>query len=775
MTFTEILTALSDYIVVFKIMFEFVLVCIIALAAHSVYTNVKRQYQIAQQLENKAVLKNLDYSQISEQKRKGIIRQIIAPDSVDPAPNGYMIITDGGKDVYIRSFTISKMPKYTEFAKTFAPLLDFPGCTASIFIDPIGSQAMSKKIDKQLETLESEHIANAGYSNKQRKLRGEYNDTEIWAKKVESGDEAFFNVGFIFSLFANSIDQLNKVSDSFRAQALSKGMDIANCYGVQSEAYLSNLPFNRQVSITSPFINSDAVKMFQMDRQSLSTVFNYTESNFSHKDGIPLGRNYFTGKPFIFNVFDRTHDGFTICIHGKTGSGKSATIKMMCERYAPQGYRFVAVDSQTRKGTSEGEYALLAAILGGVNYQLSSRGNVILNPFEISESTILVKDSIGSGHEVLTLDLKDKITQAKHTVRTLLGNTEFPGTTETYIERILIDSISQMYDEFGIYDKQPESLYEEGMVVTNGTLNSGRIKKKQPTFTDFYKIVQKRNRKNQDDTLTEAFKIVLYGAQDNVRELYYSEQTLQYFTAEEYENLDFAEDGKTKIYSGAGIAEVVHAIHGVRPYFDGQSTVEISKDSPFTNIDISQLSEAERVVTRQVAIDFVNEQFIKKNSETITAADPLVAIFDETHENFAYASSRKTLENVVRTARKRHAGIIFSTQTVAEYDRYPETQDILKQAAVKFVFKQDARDEKHLIKVLGITEAQAAFIVSGIGGNSKNQRDTKKHNGEVCVIDGAHVTFIKVDYLRETESLSVETDAVELERVFKVDNTQAAS
>lgn len=769
MTFTQVMTGLSNYIVVFKLILEVLIVGIIVLTGHSVYLNVKKQYQKAQQLENKAVLKNLDYSKVRNEQRRSIIRQIIAPDAVDPGPNGYMLINDSGKDVYIRSFTLSKMPKTTDFAKTFSPLLDFSGCTASIFIEPIDDQTISRKMDKQLDVLESEHIANAGYSNRQRKLQGEYKDTEAWAKKVESGDESFFNVGFLFSLFADSMDNLNKASDNFRAQALSRGMDISSCYSVQAEAYLSNLPFNRKVSINSPFIKSDAVKMFQMDRKSLSTVFNYTESTFSHKDGIPLGRNYFNGKPFVFDIYDKSHDGFLVCIFGKTGSGKSATIKMLCERYAPQGYRFVAIDSQARKGTSEGEYATLAVVLGGVNYQFSGRGGVTLNPFEISESTVMVKDSAGSGHEVRTLELADKITQALNTVRTLMGNNaKFEGTLATYIDRIITDSLSEMYNDCGIFDKKPESLYEEGSIVVNGTLTSGRVKKKMPTFTDFYKILLKRSRENRDASLTEAFKMVIYGLQDYVKELYYSEKSLHYFTAEEYEDLDFAEDGKTKIYDGAGVPEVVLSIRGVRPYFDGQSTFEIARESPFTNIDISQLPESERVIARQVAIDFVNEQFIKKNSETISSADKLVAIFDETHENFEYEYSRKTLANAARTARKRNVSLIFSTQTVAEYDRHPETQDILKQAAVKMICKQDYQDREHLIKTLGITESQAELIVNGIGGNSKNEEDRAKHRGEMCVIDVAKVTFIRVDYLRETERLSVETDAAELERVFKV-------
>lgn len=769
MSLTQIMATLANYIVVFKVILVFLMLAIVLIMGYSVAVSVKKQYQQAQQLENKALLKNLDYSKVPKSKRWSIIRQILAADAVDPAPNGYMIIDDAGKEVYIRSFTLSKMPKNIDFIKTFSPLLDFPGCTSSIFIDPIDSGTISKKMDKQLDILESEYIANNGYSNTQRKLSGKYRSTEKWAEQVESGDEAFFYVRFLFTLYADNFIALNKISDTFRAKALNKSMDITNAFGVQSEAYLSNLPFNRMVSLSSEFIKSDALPKHLMDSKALSALFNYTDSSFSHKEGIPLGRDYFNQKPFVFDTYDPSHDGFVICVFGKTGSGKSTMIKIFCERYAPQGYRFVAIDSQTRKGMSEGEYATLAAILGGANYQFSARGNVILNPFEVSESIIMVKDSVDSGHEVRTLELSDKITQALNTVRTLAGaKLTAEGTLATYIDRIIIDCITEMYDSFGIYDKQPDSLYEIGKVVINGALTSGRVKKLLPTFTDFYKILLKRNKSNTDTTLREAFKTLIYSLQDNVRELYYSEDSLRWFTADEYNQLDFAVDGKTKVYRGNGTEESVKAIHGVRPYFDGQSTFEISRECPFTNIDISQLPDSERIIARQVAMDFVNEQSIKKNSETISAADKLVAIFDEAHENFEHEYSRKTLANAARTARKRNVALIFSTQTVKEYDRYPETQDILKQAAVKMIFKQDYQDKKYLITTLGITESQADFIVNGIGGNSKNKDDMDKHRGEMCVIDGGRVAFIKVDYLQETEKLSVETNAKELEQVIKV-------
>ena len=39
------------------------------------------------------------------------MRQVVAPNGVDPNINSYLILNDGGKDVYVRCFSIVAMPK----------------------------------------------------------------------------------------------------------------------------------------------------------------------------------------------------------------------------------------------------------------------------------------------------------------------------------------------------------------------------------------------------------------------------------------------------------------------------------------------------------------------------------------------------------------------------------------------------------------------------------------------------------------------------------------
>jgi len=137
------------------------------------------------------------------------------------------------------------MSKRVNFAETFQGLYDFPNCTSTTFIEPIDETTMGKKLDKHLVVLEAEFITANGDSNRRRKLQSMYSETNSWAAEVETGKNKFFRVGFVFSLYAKSLEDLTKQSDSFRHIARDKGLDVSACSFVQSEAYIANSPKNR--------------------------------------------------------------------------------------------------------------------------------------------------------------------------------------------------------------------------------------------------------------------------------------------------------------------------------------------------------------------------------------------------------------------------------------------------------------------------------------------------------------------------------------------------
>ena len=254
-----------------------ILVIVVIEKSRAMIRNKRRKKEL-----DKDNLKNLEFSKVKNTRKAEILRKMVVPDALDPGPNSYCKVDDEGTELYIRSFTIVGTPRNTIFASTFAGLFDFPGCTSSVFVEPVAEQVSSKKMDKQIMVLGSEYAAASGDPNRSRKIRAEYQEANTWAEQLESGEIKFYKVAFLFSFAAESLQQLNKISDNFRSKALMKNITISNAYAVQAEAYLLNAPYNHLISIGSHVIKTQPLKYFDMDKFSLSTIFNY-KANIPHK------------------------------------------------------------------------------------------------------------------------------------------------------------------------------------------------------------------------------------------------------------------------------------------------------------------------------------------------------------------------------------------------------------------------------------------------------------------------------------------------------------
>lgn len=92
---------------------------------------------------------------------------------------------------------------------------------------------------------------------------------------------------------------------------------------------------------------------------------------------------------------------------------------------------------------------------------------------------------------------------------------------------IVTDIITEMYEERGIYDNVVESLYESGKGLRNGVITSGKIRKKMPVLTDFYKKALEKNKGNRIAEHRKAYRIILDSLKDRVKELYYCPECIQ--------------------------------------------------------------------------------------------------------------------------------------------------------------------------------------------------------------------------------------------------------
>lgn len=669
------------------------------------------------------------------------LKSVVAPDGVNPNPLSYFVIHDAGKDIYVRSFYISKLPKSTTFAVTFSGLLNFPGSTASVFVNPMLDGKSTKTLDRRVRAIETELIyaEKNGDRNQIRKMDAKLKHAEQWAYNIETGNNKLFEVKFLFSIFADNLDELSLKSSDIVTEAKRTNIELVACYAVHPEAYLCNGPFNKVYKANL----MNLVKMVPMtthvlDRLGLAAIYNHTNSYFSHPTGIPAGRNMFTGEPISWDAYAPSHQAYSCIFAGKTGTGKSATIKMYSSRYQPFGFYFACIDSDKKAG--RGEYSLLAERLGGVNFQISSTSTNIINPFDID-----VHDEYDekTDSEYKVLRVLDKLADVSNIIMTMIIGEKTKPSFELFssIEAIVKTAAKELYNEREIYEGKIDSLYEKCDIAKDGKLVDGYRKKTMPTMSDFYLKILYLRMIDSDPNHSVAFSILVDVIEDYVKDLYYDKKTLKRITEEQY-------------YSNAN--ESYLHVQGSRGYYDGQTTISIDRNCPFTNVDISDLPKDDKPTAQQVALNFVNENFIKVNSENPKNARKLVLIIDEAHKMFPYESARRFLNDLYRTARKRYISCWTCTQALADYNISESTVGIIKNTTSIFLFKQDHQDREFLQKNTVLTNSAVDKVIS-LGGDPNDIED-KSHKGELCLIDADKVIFVKVDYLVQTEAAVVETD-----------------
>lgn len=687
------------------------------------------------------------------EKKVSSARQIVAPDGINPSPLSYFVLNDAGHDIYIRCFTIDTLPKRTAFAATFPALFNYGRMCVSVFIEPLPESRAAHMLDTTIVEIETNIInAEKNYNrNMIRKLNSKLRETEGWAERIETGENSLYHVYFLFVLMASSLEELNYESDAFRNLAKEKQITISSCYGVQPEAFLSGMPLNRRFQAGIGPIKTAGLKRHTMDKLSMCSIFNHTQTDFIHENGVVLGRNMSSWKPVAYDCYDTSHNGYNVVFCGMTGTGKSATMKILASRYiSKNGYRFVAIDSQARG--NRGEYSMMADVQCGVNYQIKVDSAVILNPFEIREE----EEWSEIDGDYLVLKLKDKIEDGKGNLMIMVQGNK--GTVDfelaTYLERIITDIVTELYDDCGIIDGQVDSLFEKneyGSTVFGG----GRKRKKLPTITDFYKKLLIYEKNNKIPEHKKGYRILIDSLKERVKELYFCPACLHFYSREEYR--------KDSICHCTAQGKRIHQIKGVKSYFDGQSNVVIDRNVKFTNIDLSQLPDEERPIARLIALSFVTEHFIKRNAVNPKKTEYMGVICDELHENFRSLAAVQKLDYVSRTSRKRLVSLWTATQALKDYKRMPETEALLKQAATKFVFKQDYQDRAWVKEALNITNGQTDRIME-LGGDPADKSEERK--GEVCIVDNGKVCFCKVDYLKSAEAVFVETDARILQKMY---------
>ena len=584
---------------------------------------------------------------------KSTLHDLLAPSGIDATHFDYLEIFSKVSR-FARSFYLTTIPRQATFPYFLSGIYEFGDVNTSVYITPISENSSINDLNKTIVELESERVvaSDRGDINRESVLTTKQAEAESLRDQIAAGYNKLFDATIICTLFAYSKTELDKMSEILAMEASKNQLGLKTAWALQEEAFQSNLPLN----------NNKITRKHTFDRGSMATVFPFINADAGMEMGVPIGVNKQTGLPLIFDNFSHTLTNYNMIIFGKSGSGKSVTIKTIMARSAIlMGVENLVLDA-------EGEYVVVAEALRGINVKISPKSDTIINIFDLE--TEVIKDEI-TGRERTVVNVENKVEDVTQALLTMARGATKSEEVNELTKQIIAEIVAEEYRAKGI-NSDEESLYEPSTGIDESTGVIGKIRKKMPTISEWY------------DRLVEK-------AKDNTIDTY-----------------KYHYDYLIKV-----MKQYCRKFNGQMAYFDGQSTFELLDSCPFINIDISQLEERfARPLAQQILLSWIWEKYVKKNSEDKTKARSKRVLIDEAWMLLAYPEAVDFLNTMARRARKRNVSLTVVSQKFQDFYENKACQAVLTSAETKLFLAQDKSEIEYLKEVFKLSEGEADFLIT---------------------------------------------------------------
>ena len=588
-------------------------------------------------------------------KNEKNVKSLIAPGGIDASYTNHIEIAST-RTRYARSMIVANLPRMCTFPEFLRGMYTFGDLNVSVFINPVSEASSQTDLNRTINEIESERIValDRGDINRERVLAQKREEAEQLRDAIAAGFNKLFDSSIIATIFAYSMDELDRYTELLSSEMSKNLIDIKPAWAMQDEAFRSNMPF----------CDNKISKSHTFDRRAMSTVFPFFTSDVGHENGIPLGFNKQTGLPILYDNFSSKLTNYNMVIFGKSGAGKSVTIKTITARSSIlMGIDSLALDA-------EGEYGAVAEALGGVNVVLSPTSKTVINLFDIEPEN--VKDEI-TGKERTILSVENKVEDVTQGLLTMARGSTRSNEVNELTKQIISESVLEEYAALGITDNV-ESLYakEDNRRFDMNSNYLGRTKKEMPTIGSWYRRICRKAEENTNPDYRFHYSYLV--------------KVMKQYTREH---------------------------QGQMAYFDGQSTFELLEGVPFINIDISQLEERfARPLAQQIMLSWVWEKYVKKNSEDKTKAAKKRVLVDEAWMLLPYPEAVDFLNTMARRARKRNVSLAVISQKFQDFYEKKEVQAVLTSSETKLFLAQDKSEIEYLREVFKLSEGEASFLIT---------------------------------------------------------------
>jgi len=389
----------------------------------------------------------LEKQEVAAAFAKGVtaLRDFIAPSSLKFEGNFFQLGTRYARTYYVYGYPRQLYTGWLSGMVNLDEVIDL-----SMIVQPVDSQVVLNNLRKKVSQLE----AGIQLDTEHGKVRdpgkqAAVQDAEELRDKLQVGEERFFRFGLYFTIYGNSMEELEFVSHKVES-LLGQQLVYSKPASAQQEQGLS--------STVPQFM--DQLQIYRnMNTGAISTTFPFTSADLTQENGILYGINMHNSGLVIFDRFS-LENGNSV-VFAKSGAGKSFTVKLEALRSMMMGTEIFIIDP-------ENEYQKMCDAVGGAYVRLSLNSATRINPFDLpqvvdsEESDNALRSNLITLHGLLRLMMGGAQAQMLQS-----GTTMMPALTPAE-EADLDAALIETYAKAGI---------------TNDPLTHGST---PPTISDLY-------------------------------------------------------------------------------------------------------------------------------------------------------------------------------------------------------------------------------------------------------------------------------------------------
>ena len=306
----------------------------------------------------------LEKQEVAAAFAKGVtaLRDFIAPSSLKFEGNYFQLGTRFARTYYVYGYPRQLYTGWLSGMVNLDEVIDL-----SMIVQPVDSQVVLNNLRKKVSQLEagiqldSEHgkVRDPG---KQAAVQ----DAEELRDKLQVGEERFFRFGLYFTIYGNSMEELEFVSHKVES-LLGQQLVYSKPASAQQEQGLSS---------TIPRFMDQLQIYRNMNTGAISTTFPFTSADLTQENGILYGINMHNSGLVIFDRFS-LENGNSV-VFAKSGAGKSFTVTLEALRSMMMGTEIFIIDP-------ENEYQKMCDAVGGAYVRLSLSSSTRINPFDLPQ------------------------------------------------------------------------------------------------------------------------------------------------------------------------------------------------------------------------------------------------------------------------------------------------------------------------------------------------------------------------------------------------------